>query len=177
MRELIHHDTVFRPGTRVLEVACSVGAQTETVAARNPESSLVSFDVAAESLQRAAQRVRAAHLTNVRLLVADLYEGSAQITVEIQHKAGPSLMLYFNSNLGATLDCQHSSPGTARSTLRQGPRSRRGSTYRSKCIDVWLLMTAQTSGRRTLNTLSKTSWTNGATQYCESTSGFMPHSR
>ena len=73
MRELIHHDTVFRPGTRVLEVACSVGAQTETVAARNPESSLVSFDVAAESLQRAAQRVRAAHLTNVRLLVADLY--------------------------------------------------------------------------------------------------------
>lgn len=46
-----------------------------------------------------------------------------------------------------------------------------------KCIEEWVLMIVETSGRRAVNTSSKTSWMKGATQYCESTSGVMPHSR
>ena len=72
VRELIHHDTFYPPGARVLEVACGVGAQTETVAGRSPESHLISFDVVPDSVRQAAARVRAKRLTNVRLLAADL---------------------------------------------------------------------------------------------------------
>lgn len=73
VRELIHHDTIYPPGVRVLEVACGVGAQTETVAARNPESQLVSFDVVPDSVRQAAARVRTKRLTNVWVLAADLF--------------------------------------------------------------------------------------------------------
>ena len=97
VKELVHHDTVFGPGTRVLEVACGVGAQTGTVADRNPGSSVVSFDVAMESLHRAARRVRAEHLTNVRLLAADLYAlpfpreifEHAFVSYVLEHMASP----------------------------------------------------------------------------------------
>jgi SAM-dependent methyltransferase len=74
VRELIHHDTVYPPGDRVLEVACGVGAQTETVAGRSPESHFISFDLVLDSVRQAAARVRTKRLTNVHLLAADLFE-------------------------------------------------------------------------------------------------------
>ena len=73
VRELIHHDTAYPPGARVLEVACGVGAQTETVAGRSPKCNLVSFDVVLDSLRQAATRIRTKRLTNVQLLAADLF--------------------------------------------------------------------------------------------------------
>src|SRR3546814_4111764 len=44
------------------------------------------------------------------------------------------------------------------------------------CIAELVLITAVTSGRLGVMTLSNTSWMNGATQYCEPSSGCMPHS-
>lgn len=73
IRELIHHDTTFPETARVLEVACGVGAQTETIASRNPGTRFVSFDVARDSLAQSAERVRARRLANVQLLGADLF--------------------------------------------------------------------------------------------------------
>lgn len=73
VRELIHADTIYPPGARVLEVGCGVGAQTETIADRSPESHFISFDVVLDSVRRAAARVRAKRLTNVQLLAADLF--------------------------------------------------------------------------------------------------------
>ena len=73
VRELIHHDTVYPPGAHVLEVACGVGAQTETVAGRSPKSHFISFDVVLDSVRQAAVRVRNRRLTNVHLLAADLF--------------------------------------------------------------------------------------------------------
>lgn len=73
VRTLIHHDTEYPPGARVLEVACGVGAQAATVAGRNPSARFVSFDVDSPSVKQAAARMDAHGITNVHLLVADLF--------------------------------------------------------------------------------------------------------
>lgn len=73
VRELIHHDTQFPAGARVLEVACGIGAQTGAIAGRNPDTRFVSFDLALPSLRRAADRLRAGAPGNVQLLAADLF--------------------------------------------------------------------------------------------------------
>lgn len=71
--ELLHGDTHYRPGERVLEVGCGVGAQTVTLARRSPRTSFVSVDVSADSLAQAAQRVAAAGLENVTFAEADVF--------------------------------------------------------------------------------------------------------
>jgi len=71
--ELLHGDTRYRPGERVLEVGCGVGAQTVTLAQRSPQTSFVSIDISPESLAQASERVAAAGLTNVAFAQADVF--------------------------------------------------------------------------------------------------------
>src|SRR5215472_12269089 len=73
LSELLHHDSVFTPGSRVLECGCGNGAQTVFLAARNPEARIVSVDVSAASLQQARRRVAAAGYHNVEFLEADIF--------------------------------------------------------------------------------------------------------
>ena len=72
--DLIHHDTEFPPDSRILEVACGVGAQTVAMAQRLPACRFVSFDKIPQSVGLAAERVRTAGLQEVHLLTADLFE-------------------------------------------------------------------------------------------------------
>jgi SAM-dependent methyltransferase len=72
--ELLHHDTAYPEGARVLEAGCGVGAQTVTLARRSPGARITSIDVSAASLAQARQRVEAAGITNVELAVADIWE-------------------------------------------------------------------------------------------------------
>jgi SAM-dependent methyltransferase len=67
--ELLHGDTSYPPGARVLEAGCGTGAQTVTLAARSPDARFTSIDVSAESL--AVARARA--LPNVEFRQADLF--------------------------------------------------------------------------------------------------------
>ena len=71
--ELLHGDTRFGPGERVLEMGCGVGAQTITLAARSPHASFVAADVASESLRSASRRAAAAGLTNVEFAEKDVF--------------------------------------------------------------------------------------------------------
>jgi SAM-dependent methyltransferase len=73
LSELLHHDSVFPPGSRVLECGCGTGAQTVFLAARNPEARIVSVDVSAASLEQARRRVEAAGYNNVEFLEADIF--------------------------------------------------------------------------------------------------------
>ncbi len=73
LSELLHHDTRFPPGSLVLEAGCGVGAQTEILAANNPQARLVGFDLSPDSLGQARALVRGRGLGNVRLLRADLF--------------------------------------------------------------------------------------------------------
>jgi len=61
--ELLHHDTAYPPGSRVLEAGCGVGAQTVTLAAHSPQAQITSVDVSETSLALARERVSAPNVT------------------------------------------------------------------------------------------------------------------
>lgn len=73
LSELLHSDTAYPAGSRVLEAGCGVGAQTVTLAENSPGASIVSVDISASSLAEASRKVRAAGLTNVRLQQGDIF--------------------------------------------------------------------------------------------------------
>ncbi len=72
LEELLHADTGFAAGTRVLEAGCGVGAQTVTLVRTSPDALITSIDISAESLRAARERVGAA--ANVRFLRADVFD-------------------------------------------------------------------------------------------------------
>jgi SAM-dependent methyltransferase len=71
--DLLHDDTSYPDGSRVLEVGCGTGAQTLTLARRSPGAHFISFDHSAVSLREARARLAAAGITNVELHLADLF--------------------------------------------------------------------------------------------------------
>jgi protein-L-isoaspartate O-methyltransferase len=71
--DLLHSDTHYPAGARVLEAGCGVGAQTVTLAKNSPTASIVSIDVADTSLALARKAVAAAGITNVEFRKADLF--------------------------------------------------------------------------------------------------------
>jgi SAM-dependent methyltransferase len=73
VKELIHHDTFYPQGSRVLEAGCGVGAQTVTLASHSPLATIVAVDHAKDSLERARELVAEHGLTNVEFAHADIY--------------------------------------------------------------------------------------------------------
>src|SRR5512143_2434298 len=71
--DLLHSDTAYPSGSRVLEVGCGVGAQTVTLARRSPHARFTSIDVSAVSIAEAERRASQAGLTNVEFRQADLF--------------------------------------------------------------------------------------------------------
>ncbi len=71
--ELLHFDTSYPAGSRVLEAGCGVGAQTITLARSSPDASITSIDISEESLAQASRKATAAGLTNVQFERADIF--------------------------------------------------------------------------------------------------------
>jgi ubiquinone/menaquinone biosynthesis C-methylase UbiE len=71
--ELLHSDTSYPAGSRVLEAGCGVGAQTVTLARNSPNALITSVDISETSLVEAKTRVAAAGLTNVQFEQADIF--------------------------------------------------------------------------------------------------------
>ena len=69
--DLLHHDTAYPAGSRVLEAGCGVGAQTVTLVARSPGARFTSVDVSADSIAEARRRTDGA--PNVEFVQADLF--------------------------------------------------------------------------------------------------------
>ncbi len=70
---LLHHDTRYPEGCRVLECGCGTGAQTILLAGSSPEARIISMDLAPASLRQArSQCVEAGH-RNVRFLATDVF--------------------------------------------------------------------------------------------------------
>ena len=63
--DLLHADTRYGAGERVLEVGCGVGAQTVTLARNSPEAKFLAIDVSEASLLQARKTIDGAGLTNV----------------------------------------------------------------------------------------------------------------
>jgi SAM-dependent methyltransferase len=67
--DLLHHDTAYPAGSRVLEAGCGTGAQTVTLVANSPGAQITSVDVSAESLAQAKERA-----PSVEFHQADIFE-------------------------------------------------------------------------------------------------------
>ncbi len=72
--EVLHWDTAYAPGSRVLEAGCGVGAQTITLASRSPHARFTSVDVSEASIVEAKRRADRAGLTNVEFRQGDVFE-------------------------------------------------------------------------------------------------------
>ena len=74
LTELLHGDTRYPEGSRVLEAGCGVGAQTVILARNSPGARFSSIDVSAGSLEQARARAQAAGAENVAFRQADIFD-------------------------------------------------------------------------------------------------------
>ncbi len=74
LTELLHADTLYPPGSLVLEAGCGVGAQTVILARNSPQAAFTSIDISEESLAAAQRRVQEADFTNVAFQHADIFD-------------------------------------------------------------------------------------------------------
>lgn len=73
LEELLHYDTIYPPGAKVLEAGCGIGAQTVILAKKNPRAEITSIDVSLDSLEKARENVKRNSIENVRFLQADIF--------------------------------------------------------------------------------------------------------
>ncbi|HEV7914423.1 MAG TPA: methyltransferase domain-containing protein [Albitalea sp.] len=71
--DLLHANTAYPAGSRVLEAGCGIGAQTLTLAQRSPQAQFTSIDISAVSIAEARRRVEQAGIANVVLQQADIF--------------------------------------------------------------------------------------------------------
>jgi SAM-dependent methyltransferase len=72
--ELLHADTFYPAGSKVLEAGCGVGAQTVTLARYSPEARITSVDISENSLVTARLNAEAAGITNVLFQQGDIFD-------------------------------------------------------------------------------------------------------
>ena len=71
--ELLHSDTIYPAGSKVLEAGCGVGAQTIPLAKNNPETLITSIDISDNSVATARMNAQAAGISNVAFQQGDIF--------------------------------------------------------------------------------------------------------
>ncbi len=71
--DLLHCDTLYPAGSKVLEAGCGVGAQTVTLAKNSPDALITSIDMSAASVKEAKKKAEAAGIKNVHFEQADIF--------------------------------------------------------------------------------------------------------
>lgn len=71
--DLLHSDTIYPSGSRVLEAGCGVGAQTITLAKNSPDALITSIDISEASVAEAREKITSAGLTNVQFQQGDIF--------------------------------------------------------------------------------------------------------
>ena len=74
LTELLHGDTVYPPGSQVLEAGCGVGAQTIILTRNSPGSHFTSVDISPVSLDAARALAAGQGITNVDFQAADIFK-------------------------------------------------------------------------------------------------------
>ena len=70
---LLHDDTRYPEGSRVLEAGCGIGAQTVILARNSPGAHITSVDISEDSIKRAEEKIRKDGITNVTFLHGDIF--------------------------------------------------------------------------------------------------------
>jgi len=73
LTELLHSDTAYPAGSRVLEAGCGVGAQTVSLCRASPSAHFECMDISPESLHAARRAADRRGLTNVTFRQGDIY--------------------------------------------------------------------------------------------------------
>jgi ubiquinone/menaquinone biosynthesis C-methylase UbiE len=73
LTQLLHGDTLYPAGSRILEAGCGVGAQTVILAKNSPAASFTSIDISQTSLDAAAALVAQENISNVTFQIADIF--------------------------------------------------------------------------------------------------------
>ncbi len=74
LSELLHHDTRYSAGSRVLEAGCGVGSQTQFLVANSPEARFTSIDISSASLDQARAMIRQKGFTNVEFQIGNVFD-------------------------------------------------------------------------------------------------------
>jgi len=69
LEQILHHDSLFAPGSKVLEAGCGVGAQSKIISRMNPQTRFISVDISEKSIDEA----RKMELKNVQFFSADIF--------------------------------------------------------------------------------------------------------
>lgn len=73
LANLLHNDTVYSAGSKVLEAGCGVGAQTLMLVNNSPDAQIKSVDISEESVNRAKLLLKQHGVSNVEFEVADIF--------------------------------------------------------------------------------------------------------
>jgi ubiquinone/menaquinone biosynthesis C-methylase UbiE len=73
LAELLHHDTFYPPGSRVLEAGCGVGAQTVSLVRNSPTAFFSCMDISMEPLKKAKSALHAIDRKNATFHQADIF--------------------------------------------------------------------------------------------------------
>lgn len=74
LSNLLHDDTKYPAGSKVLEAGCGVGAQTVMLAKNNPNAQIISIDISEDSITQAKNLVEQNGFSNVEFETADLFD-------------------------------------------------------------------------------------------------------
>ncbi|MEN6507827.1 MAG: methyltransferase domain-containing protein [Smithella sp.] len=72
--QLLHDDTVYPAGNRVLEAGCGVAAQTVALAKNSPDALITSVDTSEASIAEARKKAADEGLANVQFQQADIFD-------------------------------------------------------------------------------------------------------
>jgi ubiquinone/menaquinone biosynthesis C-methylase UbiE len=74
LEELLHSDTHYYRGEKVLEAGCGIGAQTVILSKNSPDADITSIDISENSLKLAMQRAKEHGVSNVTFRQADIFD-------------------------------------------------------------------------------------------------------
>jgi len=72
--QLLHCDTAYPAGSKILEAGCGVGAQTITLAKNSPQASFTSVDISEKSILQAKEKIKEAGFSNVSFKQGDIFK-------------------------------------------------------------------------------------------------------
>lgn len=71
--QLLHSDTTYPAGSKILEAGCGVGAQTITLAENSPHARFISVDISQSSVLEAKKKIKVAGFSNVSFQQGDIF--------------------------------------------------------------------------------------------------------
>ena len=74
LEDLLHYDTVYPAGCKVLEAGCGVGAQTVFLARNSPSTQITSVDISPASIEQAKALVAREGINNTEFRVANIFD-------------------------------------------------------------------------------------------------------